>query len=73
MDICLLKLKLKDQVIMPLIDIGATSNFLEVKNAESLGIFYKKELGWLKVVNSKTRSIFGVAQDGEVNLRERRG
>lgn len=47
---------------------GATSNFLDVKEAERLGIPYSKAKGWLKAVNSKPMTINGEASDVKVGL-----
>lgn len=62
--------KVKGHTVKALLDTGATHNFLEVKEANRLGIQYKKEQGWLKAVNSEARSILGVAHDVEVSLGE---
>ena len=56
-----------------LVDTGASHNFLEVKEADRLGIKYTKEKGLLKVVNSKAKTTFGVARGVKVSLGEWKG
>ncbi|GFZ17469.1 hypothetical protein Acr_26g0007390 [Actinidia rufa] len=46
-----------------LVDTGASHNFIEIKEAERLGLKFKEGQGWLKAVNSEARPIYGVARD----------
>ena len=65
--------KVKDHKVKALLDTDATHNFLEKKEANRMGIQYKKEQGWLKAVNSEARSIFGIARNVEISLGEWHG
>lgn len=51
-----------------MVDPHATKNFLEEKKARMLGIPYKKEQGWLQVVNLEPTPIFGIAQGVKMSL-----
>ncbi|PWA77883.1 hypothetical protein CTI12_AA219830 [Artemisia annua] len=56
------ELKVNDMKTLGLIDTGATDNFLDVKEAECLGIKYTPEKGKIKAVNSKPQQILGTAK-----------
>ena len=56
--------------VQALVDTRVTHNFLEVKEADRLGIKYEKEQGWLKAVNSEPKLVFGVACEVKVCLGE---
>ncbi|GJS75400.1 reverse transcriptase [Tanacetum coccineum] len=56
------KLTINDKKTLGLIDTGATHNFLDVKEAEQLGVTYTCENGTIKTVNSKPKQIHGIAK-----------
>ncbi|KAL9269612.1 Cationic amino acid transporter 1-like protein [Drosera capensis] len=60
--------KLEGKETKPLVDTGATHNFLDFKEAERLGIKCTKRAGLVKVANSSPQEIHGVARDVEVNI-----
>eukprot|EP00257_Ricinus_communis_P017580 XP_015576051.1 uncharacterized protein K02A2.6-like [Ricinus communis] len=62
--------KVGSHAVKALLDTGANNNFLEVKEAERLGIKYSKEQGWLKAVNSAPSATYGVARNVNVSLGE---
>ncbi|GFY81592.1 hypothetical protein Acr_01g0014010 [Actinidia rufa] len=51
-----------------LIDTGASHNFIEVNEAKRLGLQLKEEQGWIKVVNTEARLIYGVARDVRLHI-----
>ncbi|PWA72092.1 hypothetical protein CTI12_AA274570 [Artemisia annua] len=57
-----MKLMINDEKNLGLIDTGASHNFLDVKEAERIGITYTPEKGTIKTVNAKPEQIAGTAK-----------
>nr|KAJ0228187.1 hypothetical protein LSAT_V11C100024200 [Lactuca sativa] len=56
-----------------LVDIDASHNFLVEDEARKLGIKYTKNISWLKVVNSLSKPIIGVAYGVPFKIAESEG
>ncbi|PWA48529.1 hypothetical protein CTI12_AA489850 [Artemisia annua] len=57
-----MELMINDEKTLGLIDTGASHNFLDVKEAERMGITYNLEKGTIKTVNAKPEQIAGTAK-----------
>ncbi|ERN15429.1 hypothetical protein AMTR_s00036p00216240 [Amborella trichopoda] len=51
-----------------MIDTGATHNFVSKDEANRLGLWFAKETGWVKAMNSEAQTIHGTARGVDVRL-----
>ena len=56
------ELMINDEKTLGLIDTGATHNFLDIKEADRMGIRYTPEKGTIKTVNANPEQIAGIAK-----------
>lgn len=62
--------KIGGKEVRALVDSGATNNFLDVKEAQRLGVTFSKQAGWLKAANSQPKAICGTARDVKLSIGE---
>lgn len=59
--------------LVALVDIGASNNFVETREAKRSGLKLRGEQGWLKTVNGDAKTIQGVARGVKLRIGDWRG